>query len=68
MIALNLQVLPLNFTFSLIYFPESMVKPAAISSVSPGNIPDVKTLKKLLADPDVLGYSKVKLVTSGFTI
>jgi transposase len=27
-----------------------------------GNIPDVKTLKNLLADMDVLGYSKVKLV------
>jgi len=27
-----------------------------------GNIPDVKTLKNLLADLDVLGYSKVKLV------
>ncbi len=28
----------------------------------PGNIPDVKTLKNLLADMDVLGYNKVKLV------
>lgn len=27
-----------------------------------GNIPDVKTVKTLLADLDVLGYSKVKLV------
>ena len=28
----------------------------------PGNIPDVKTLKSLLADMDFLGFSKVKLV------
>lgn len=27
-----------------------------------GKIPDVKTLKILLAEPDILGYSKVKLV------
>ncbi len=27
-----------------------------------GNIPDVKTVKKLLAELDILGYSKVKLV------
>jgi transposase len=28
----------------------------------PGNIPDVKTLKKLLADMNTLGYEKVKVV------
>ena len=31
----------------------------------PGNIPDVKTLRKLLADMNVLGCEKVKVVLTG---
>ncbi len=29
-----------------------------------GNIPDVKTVRELIREPDVLGYEKIKLVMS----